>query len=363
MPPAPPALPLTTADVSVVIVTWNGLPLLRRFLPSVVANAEGAEVLVVDNGSTDDTLEALTADFPTVRTLALATNRGFCGGNNAGFAAALGRVVLFLNNDVEVTAGWLGPLVDHLNAHPACAAVAPKLRRHAAPTEFEYAGGAGGYLDRDGFPFVRGRLFEHVETDTGQYDYARPVFWATGAALAVRRDALGDVPPFDEGYFMHMEEIDLCWRLWTAGHEVWCVPSSVVYHVGGASLAAADPRKTYHNYRNNLLLLSRHLPRRRFLGLLARRSVLDAAAAARAVAAGRPREAAAIARAYLDAHRMRADFAPGTLALLPAKQTVAPSSDAAPWPPYRRSVVVNVFARGVRRFADLPTDAFHPRLR
>ena len=358
MPAAAPS-PLTTADVTVVIVTWNGLPLLRRFLPSVVAHSEGAEVLVVDNGSSDGTVESLAEAFPTVRVLALDENRGFCGGNNAGFAAAAGRVVLFLNNDVEVTPGWLSPLVAHLNAHPDCAAVQPKLRQHDRRTHFEYAGGAGGYLDRDGFPFVRGRLFEHVEEDTGQYDAPRPVFWASGAALAVRREALGDAEPFDPRYFMHMEEIDLCWRLWSAGHSVWCAPSSVVYHVGGASLAAGDPRKTYHNYRNNLLLLSRHLPRRRFLATLLRRSVLDATAAARAAVAGRPREALAIARAYADAHRMRDAFAYGTGALPRA----ATSHDAAPWPPYRRSVVADVFARGVRRFSELPVDAFDDRLR
>ncbi len=359
------AAPLSPADVSVVIVTWNGRALLDRCLPSVVAHADGAEVLVVDNGSEDGTAAHLAAAFPSVRVLALGENRGFCGGNNAGAEAARGRVLLFLNNDVEVTPGWLGPLARHFDAHPACAAAQPKLLSYDRRTTFEYAGGAGGYLDRDGYPFTRGRLFDALEDDAGQYDDARRVFWATGAALAVRRDALGGHAPFDDRYFMHMEEIDLCWRLWSAGHEVWCVPASVVYHIGGASLAAGHPRKVYHNFRNNLLLLSRHLSPGAFRRTLARRAVLDTAAALRALAAGRPAEAIAIARAYADAHRMRADFAPGTAALPRTARPAAPDAapDAAPWPPYRRSIVSDHFLRRRTRFSDLDADAFHPRLR
>jgi GT2 family glycosyltransferase len=342
---------LSTAHVSIVIVTWNGRALLERCLPSVVAHSGDAEVVVVDNGSDDGTVAWLAAAYPQVQVIVLPENRGFCGGNNAGAEAASGDVLVFLNNDVEVTPGWLDPLLAHLDAHPACAAVQPKLLRHDVRTQFEYAGAAGGYLDRLGYPFARGRLFFTLEDDTGQYDAPRRVFWATGAALAVRRTALGGAPPFDERFFMHMEEIDLCWRLQRAGHEVWCMPQSVAYHIGGASLPQGHPRKAYYNFRNNLLLLYRHLPPRLWRRVFPARVALDGLAIARAVAGGNVREAAAIFRAYADAHRMKGAFAqdrPGNDVVLP---------------PYRRSLVADYFLRGRRRFQDLPADAFRAAFR
>ena len=332
--------------LSLIVVTWNGRALLERCLPSVRAACPAwAEIVVVDNGSSDGTVAWLEETAPDVRVVALGENRGFCGGNNAGFAATAGEFALFLNNDVEVTPGWLGPLAEHMDAHPACAALQPKLLRHDVRTRFEYAGAAGGYLDRLGYPFTRGRLFDTLEDDAGQYDDARRVFWATGAALLVRRGAV-EGAPFDERFFMHMEEIDLCWRLWRAGHEVWCVPSSVVYHIGGASLPQGDARKAYFNFRNNLLLLYKNLPTREWLRIFPQRAALDAVAALRALASGRPAEATAIARAYLDAHRMRGAFAG------PRPET------ARPFPPYRGLVVADYFARGRQRFSDLPREAF-----
>ncbi|MCA0268277.1 MAG: glycosyltransferase family 2 protein [Bacteroidetes bacterium] len=334
--------------ISVVVVSWNGKPLLERFLPGVVADSPEAEIVVVDNGSTDGSVAWLRAHLPDVKVVALTENRGFCGGNNAGFREASGAYVVFLNNDVETTPGWLDPLAAWLDDHPRCAAVQPKLLQLDDRRRFEYAGAAGGFLDRYGFPFTRGRLFFTMEEDRGQYDVPRNIFWASGAALMLRRGAMEpDEPVFDERYFMHMEEIDLCWRLHRRGWTVACEPASTVYHLGGASLPKGD-RKTFLNYRNNLLMLYRHLSPGAWRRLFPRRLALDAAAAARALASGNVGEARAIGRAYAEAHRMKRTFD----ADRPDRE------DSSVFPPYRHSVVVDYFARGRKTFAALPPDAF-----
>ncbi len=344
MPPPPP--------VTIVIVNWNGRALMEACLPSVLATRyPHFETLVVDNASTDGSVDWLRARHPGVKTLALPENRGFCGGNNAGIRATLSPYVVLLNNDVEVEAGWLDPLVAWMDAHPRCAAAQPKLLRHDRRDVFEYAGACGGFLDRLGYPFTRGRLFETMERDRGQYDAPRRVFWATGAALVLRRDALERVGLLDEGFFMHMEEIDLCWRLQHAGYEVWAVPQGRVYHIGGASLPQGHARKTYYNFRNNLLLLYKNLPPRAWWRLLPRRALLDGLAAARFLAGGSPAEAWAVARAYRDAHRLKGAYR----ARRPALSAV--------FPPYRRSIVLDYFGRGLRHFGDLPPDAFAPAFR
>lgn len=336
--------------VSVVVVSWNGRHLLERFLPGVVRDSPGAEIVVVDNGSTDDSVVWLRTHLPDVRVIALAENRGFCGGNNAGFLDVSGEFVVFLNNDVETTPGWLDPLTAWLDAHPRCAAVQPKLLQLDDRSRFEYAGAAGGFLDAYGFPFTRGRLFFTMEEDRGQYDTPQRIFWASGAALMLRRSAMEPGEPvFDERYFMHMEEIDLCWRLHRRGWTVACVPASTVYHLGGASLPKGD-RKTFLNYRNNLLMLYRHLSPKAWRRLFPRRLALDAAAAARALASGNVGEARAIGRAYAEAHRMKRTF----------DADRPDRDDPSVFPPYRRSVVADYFARGRKAFAELPARGFAP---
>ena len=326
--------------VSVVVVTWNGRALLERFLPSVAAtDYSDLEVVVADNASTDGTAEWLAEAYPDVVVVRHAENRLFAGGNNAAVPHATGSVLVFLNNDVEVPPGWLGPLVAAL-AEPGVVAVQPKLLQHADRGLFEYAGAAGGFLDRDGIPFTRGRLFDTLERDAGQYDRARDVFWATGAALAVRRDAFEAAGGFDEAFGMHMEEIDLCWRLQRLGGRVRAEPASRVYHLGGASLPRGA-RKTYLNYRNGLAMLVKNLPDAYVRPVLRRRVLLDAAAAARLAAAGQRDEARAVLRAWRDFRRTAA----GLPRPAPGERVVLPS--------YRGSVVADYFARGRRRFSDL----------
>ena len=327
--------------VSVVIVTWNGRALLERFLPSVLAtDYADVEVVVADNASTDGTAEWLAAEHAQVVVVRHAENRLFAGGNNAAVPHTTGDVVVFLNNDVEVPPDWLGPLARAFD-RPDVVAVQPKLVQHANRTRFEYAGASGGFLDRDGIPFTRGRLFDTLEPDTGQYDDARDVFWATGAALAVRKDAFVAAGGFDEAFGMHMEEIDLCWRLQRAGGRVRVEPASRVFHLGGASLPRGA-RKTYLNYRNGLAMLVKNLPDAHVRPVLRRRVVLDAAAAARLAASGRRDEALAVVRAWRDFRGL----APGLTRPAPGERVVLP--------PYRRSVIADYFARGRRRFSDLP---------
>ncbi len=327
--------------VSVVIVTWNGQPLLERFLPSVLATDYGdLEIVVADNASADGTAEWLAAEHAGVVVVRHDENRLFAGGNNAAVPHATGEIVVFLNNDVEVPPDWLGPLIAAFD-DPEVVAVQPKLVQHGDRTRFEYAGASGGFLDRDGIPFTRGRLFDTLEPDTGQYDDARDVFWATGAALAVRKDAFVAAGGFDVAFGMHMEEIDLCWRMQRAGGRVRVEPASRVFHLGGASLPRGA-RKTYLNYRNGLAMLVKNLPDAHLRPVLSRRVVLDAAAATRLAAAGQREESAAILRAWRDFRAL----APGLPRPAPGEPLVLPS--------YRRSVIVDYFARGRRRFSDLP---------
>lgn len=241
--------------LSVVILNWNGRKHLERFLPSVVQHTSGeAEVVVADNGSTDDSLQWLHDNYPQVRTIVLDQNYGFAGGYNRALQQVDSDYVLLLNSDVEVTSGWWQPLVELLDNEKDVAAVAPKLRSVDNPDMFEYAGASGGFIDYLGYPFCRGRILSAVERDEGQYDDRRDIFWASGAALCCRREVYVELGGLDEDFFAHMEEIDLQWRMQLAGWRIMVEPRSVVYHLGGGTLPISS-RKVYLNHRNNLAML------------------------------------------------------------------------------------------------------------
>lgn len=243
------------ARLSVVILNWNGRRHLERYLPSVVAHTEGdAEVVVADNGSTDDSLQWLRLNYPDVRVMRLDRNYGFAGGYNRALREVASEYVLLLNSDVEVTAGWWQPLVEVLDTESDVAAVAPKLLADMERTKFEYAGASGGFIDYLGYPFCRGRILSNVEEDRGQYDNRRDIFWASGAAMCCRREVFESLGGFDEDFFAHMEEIDLQWRMQLAGWRIVVEPKSVVYHLGGGTLPASS-RKIFLNHRNNLAML------------------------------------------------------------------------------------------------------------
>lgn len=267
---------------AVVILNWNGVGMLRRFLPSVLACSKGedTEVCVVDNGSTDNSCELVKWEFPEVRLIRLPENYGFADGYNKAFEQIEAEYVVLLNSDVEVASGWLSRMTDYMDAHPEVAACQPKLLSFREKDCFEYAGAAGGFIDRYGYPFCRGRIFDAVEKDEGQYDEVVPVFWATGAALLIRLQAYREVGGLDGRFFAHMEEIDLCWRLRSRGYGIVCLPFSQVYHVGAATLKKEDPRKTFLNFRNNLLMLYKNLPAHELRPVMRVRRWLDYVAAA-----------------------------------------------------------------------------------
>lgn len=293
---------------AVIILNWNGRQLLEQFIPaaSEFTISDEAELYVADNGSTDGSLAWLREHHPEVRILELGQNYGFAEGYNRAIGMVSEPYVLLLNSDVEVTEGWLNPLVKFLDENPDVAAVQPKILSWRDRSKFEYAGAAGGYLDRLGYPYCRGRLFDCIETDHGQYDGApADICWASGAALLVRRQDYIDAGGLDARFFAHMEEIDLCCRLHARGRRVCAVTQSAVYHVGGASLAQGNPKKTYLNFRNNLLLLHKNLPRKKGRRLLFLRRLADTLAFGMFILKGDLPQARAIIRAHSDFRRMR----------------------------------------------------------
>lgn len=296
--------------VSVVILNWNGVEMLRKFLPGVVEHSqgEGVEICVADNASTDGSRELLRSQFQEVRLIELAENYGFAEGYNRALCQVDAEYVVLLNSDVAVTPHWLDPLCTYMDAHPEVAACQPKLRSERCRTQFEYAGAAGGYLDVYGYPFCRGRIFEVVEEDKGQYDSVVPVFWASGAALFIRLKDYQEVGGLDGRFFAHMEEIDLCWRLGSRGRGLVCVPQSVVYHVGAATLKKESPRKTFLNFRNNLLMLYKNLPEAELNRVLGVRGFLDYVAAAVFFLKGEKENAKAVLQARREFKRLRPSF-------------------------------------------------------
>lgn len=291
---------------AVIILNWNGAQMLRTYLPSVIAHTKGAEIIVADNGSTDDSLEVLHKEFPSVKTIVLDTNYGFAEGYNKAIEQVESEYVVLLNSDVEVTEGWLSPLLDYMTAHPEVAAVQPKIRAWRERDRFEHAGAAGGFLSWLGYPYCRGRRFGRVEQDHGQYDTIAEIDWTTGACMCVRTSVYKECGGLDAAFFAHQEEIDLCWRMRNKGWKLACIPQSVVYHLGGGSLSYDNPRKTFLNFRNNLLMIYKN---RSFPWMvLTLRFFLDYAAAAMFLATGKKGSAKAVYEARKEYKRMRKNY-------------------------------------------------------
>ena len=319
--------------------------MLRRYLPSVVANTrgEGVEIVVADNGSTDSSRDVLRREFPSVRVMELDRNYGFAEGYNRALAETDSTYIVLLNSDVEVTAGWLLPLLDYMDNHPSVAAVQPKILSDTDRKRFEHAGAAGGYLDALGYPFCRGRIVGYTAEDRGQYDMPADVLWTSGACMCVRTDIYKRVGGLDAAFFAHMEEIDFCWRLNCRGYRLVCLPKSKVYHLGGGALNYESPRKTYLNFRNNLLLLYKNLPARYLLWVLLVRFFLDYVAALQLLLTGKPANARAAVKARLDYRRMKPQMKAAReenmrLAKVPYPQTIC-----------RRSVIWDYYIRQKRQ--------------
>lgn len=274
--------------VAVVILNWNGEAMLRRFLPTVVRySCDEAEIWVADNASDDASVQLLREHFPSVRLIQLDKNYGFAEGYNRALAQIEAEYYVLLNSDVEVTHHWLTPLVEYMDAYPDVAACQPKLLSEANRDYFEYAGASGGFIDRYGYPFCRGRIFNTVEEDNGQYDYIIDILWATGACMLIRSADYREAHGLDGRFFAHNEEIDLCWRLRQRGRRIVCIPESEVYHVGGGTLPKSNPMKTFLNFRNNLTMLYKNLPDGELKGVMRVRRVLDYVAALKMLVADR----------------------------------------------------------------------------
>lgn len=334
--------------IAVVILNWNGKAMMQKFLPSVVKYSEElADVIVADNASTDGSLEMLTAEFPSVRQIVLEKNYGFADGYNRALAQIEAEYYVLLNSDVEVDSDWLRPMLNYMESHPEVAACQPKLLAQCDKGAFEYAGASGGYLDKYGYPFCRGRIFDTVERDDHQYDTIVSVLWATGAALLIRSSEWHQSGGLDARFFAHMEEIDLCWRLRNRGKQIVCVPQAVAYHVGGGTLNQGNPRKTYLNFRNNLLMLYKNLSADELLPIMRMRRLLDYVAALKFLASCDIPNFKAILKARSDFKKMCPDF-------LEQRKENLQKTIAVPKERTQFSLLWKFYAQGKKRFSQLP---------
>lgn len=295
-------------QTAVVILNYNGAGMLRRFLPSVIEYSPEASIYVADNGSSDESCDVVRNEFPAVKLMVLDHNYGFAEGYNRALAQVDEEYAVLLNSDVEVTRGWISPMTQFLDSNPEVAACQPKLLSFKQKDFFEYAGAAGGFIDKWGYTFCRGRIFNTVERDSGQYDDTTDVFWATGAALMIRNEVYKNNGGLDGRFFAHMEEIDLCWRLRSRGYRIACVPQSHVYHVGGATLKKENPQKTYLNFRNNLLMIYKNAPDCQLKKIMLFRKVFDNVAALKFLASGDYAAFKAVRKARRDFKAMRSGY-------------------------------------------------------
>lgn len=296
-------------SLAIIILNWNGLKVLPRFLPSVVATTKDSRVrlIIADNGSSDGSADWVKENFPEIELLEFSENLGFAGGYDRAIRLVGAEYTLLLNSDVETPDGWWQPLLDFMEANPRAGAVQPKILSYRDRTKFEHAGAAGGLIDSLGFPYCRGRVLWNVAYDRGQYDSDSPVevAWASGAAMLVRTKAYIEAGGLDPNFFAHMEEIDLCWRMWQKGYRVYSLTSSEVYHYGGGSLPYGNPKKTYFNFRNNLLMLHKNLPRGAGRKFLLKRRLIDALSFFFFIAKGEIKNARALLKAHKDFRNLK----------------------------------------------------------
>ena len=336
--------------LAIVILNWNGSKMLSQYLPSVLQySREEATIYVADNASSDDSLEMLQSHFPEVRLILLDKNWGFAEGYNKSLAQIDAEYYLLLNSDIEVTHHWLSPMLEFMDSHPEVAACQPKLLSVFDKDSFEYAGACGGFLDRYGYPFCRGRIFDTVEKDNGQYDQPAEILWATGAALLTRARIYKKVGGLDARFFAHNEEIDLCWRMRIMGYKIYCIPDSKVYHVGGGTLPKGNPMKTYLNFRNNLTMLYKCLSDSELRHVMRWRWFLDYLAAWQTLVLNRNLgDFKAIYRARRDFNRWKKDFDADRHAIQQGR-VVTSIPEQRPF-----SLLWQYYAKGRKHFSDLP---------
>lgn len=336
-------------NVAVVILNWNGRKFLERFLPSVINYSSSvADIYVADNASTDDSVTFLRQNYPGVKLIINESNGGFSKGYNDALKQIDNRYYILLNSDIEVTENWIEPIIDLMDNDMSIAAVQPKILSWHEPEKFEYAGAAGGFIDRYGFPFCRGRIFQELEEDQGQYDDTAEIFWATGACMFVRSGLYHSYGGLDDDFFAHMEEIDFCWRMKNLSYKIMVCPSSKVFHVGGGTLPKSSSRKTYLNFRNNLFLLYKNLHPKRLFPVFFIRFFLDGIAAMKFLVEGGYKDFSAVFKAYIHFW--------GSYRKLRQKRRKITHSSAHEI--YRKSIVIKYFLKGKKKFFQLNTKDF-----
>lgn len=333
--------------VAVVILNWNGKSFLEKFLPGIHQSCKGiADLVVADNASTDDSIDFLERHYPSVRIIKLPKNNGYTGGYNEALQKVSNEYYVLLNSDVEVKDNWISPVLNLMDSNPAIAACQPKILSQSHPDEFEYAGAGGGFIDKFGFPFCRGRIFQSIEKDNGQYDDDSRIFWATGACMFIRSSCFHELNGFDNAFFAHMEEIDLCWRLQNAGYEIWYCGKSQVYHVGGGTLPKNNPKKTYYNFRNNLFLLYKNLAPEKFWKVLLFRMLIDTIAAIKFLFSNGWKDSSAVFQAHRDFQKGKKMYDQHRLQQkrLDFQQTKGI---------YHKSIVFSYYLAGCKKFSEL----------
>lgn len=339
-----------SSGTSIVILNYNGRHYLEKFLPNIIENSAGYPIWIADNNSTDNSISWLNTHFPEINTLIISENLGYAGGYNYALNKIESEFYVLLNSDIEVSENWIQPVLDFMATDGNIAACQPKILAYDLRTHFEYAGAAGGYMDYLGYPFCRGRIFDTREEDSGQYNDERDIFWATGACLFLRASAFKKANGFDERFFAHMEEIDLCWRLLNAGYRITYTGKSTVYHVGGGTLHKSNPKKTFLNYRNNLIMLFKNMPKgRRWITILSR-LILDGISSVRFMATGAWPDVLAILRAHFAFYSMIPNL------IKHEKRTRYKA------PLYYRSIVWEYFVLQHHRYGELTSKPRVPKL-
>jgi hypothetical protein len=335
--------------IAVVILNWNGRKFLEQFLPFLVQySKDEAEIIVADNASKDDSIPFLEKNYPAIRIIRNHANEGFAKGYNLALKQVDADYYVLLNSDIEVTPNWIMPVITMMEKDPMIAACQPKIRSFFERSKFEYAGAAGGFIDRYGYPFCRGRMFQSLEEDHGQYDDATEIFWATGACMFVRADLFHKTGGLDEDFFAHMEEIDYCWRLQNLGYKIMYCPDSLVYHIGGGTLPKISWRKTYFNFRNNFYLLYKNLPDKHVTEVFAKRLLLDGIAAMKFLVTAGFKDFWAVSKAHFNFY--------STLGKTKAKRKLLPHAPLRN--AYRKNIVFEYFLRGKKKFSDLDSRKF-----
>ena len=334
---------------AIVILNWNGIGYLKKFLTVAVkySSSAGTALFIADNGSTDGSADWVEKNFPAVKLIRFNRNHGFAGGYNTALQQIDAKYFILLNSDIEVTPGWTEPLISFMENNPEAAACQPKILSWHNRECFEYAGAAGGYIDKYGYPFCRGRIFNYVEKDSGQYDSMKEIFWSSGACMIVRADAWNNCSGFDADFFAHMEEIDLCWRFSKAGYRVCYIPDSLIYHVGGGALSYKSPFKTYLNFRNSLFLLYKNLPDKNLYRILFIRRLLDGLAAIWFLLNGSFDSVKAVWRAHIDYYK--------SISELKEKRKMVKNLETGhfPSPLLNKSIVFEFYAKGNKTYNSL----------